>query len=144
MEGHVIGSECASRDVIAGVLSFCASLSQSAFFIIDTHQLMAPKIVHLVRHAQGIHNATNDWDILDPILTELGRKQCQALHRQTKDTFQKTADYIVCSPLRRTISTAQDSFPDLISRLTRDGSDENVWPVLEPLLQEVGSWSLSL
>lgn len=103
---------------------------------------MPPRLLHLVRHAQGEHNATKDYTLPDPLLTKLGIEQSLALHRQTKETIQKSADGIICSPLRRTMQTALVAFPELIGRLNekkRSKVDARwAWPLLDPLLQEIG------
>ncbi|EOA91620.1 hypothetical protein ACJQWK_03690 [Exserohilum turcicum] len=88
---------------------------------------MPPKI-HLVRHAQGEHNATRDYSIRDAVLTAKGKEQCRAL----SSTFQhhQKIEAVFASPLRRTIQTAALSFGPVLSR-------KEVPFVLLPALQEV-------
>jgi len=75
---------------------------------------MAPKIVHLVRHAQGFHNLSYaNHSIPDPLLTEYGQQQCRELSEAFPDT--SALDLIVASPLKRTIYTALLSFPSVIA-----------------------------
>ncbi|KAH6629771.1 histidine phosphatase superfamily [Boeremia exigua] len=66
---------------------------------------MPPTLI-LIRHAQALHNATSDWSIHDPPLTDLGRQQSAELHESLKanDLANKT-DLIVVSPMRRTLET---------------------------------------
>jgi broad specificity phosphatase PhoE len=71
---------------------------------------MAPKI-HLVRHAQGLHNVTTEnTKFSDPLLTPKGKQQCTELQR----TFphHRGIDLIVSSPIRRTLYTSLLSFHD--------------------------------
>jgi broad specificity phosphatase PhoE len=71
---------------------------------------MAPKI-HLVRHAQGLHNlCAENTKIRDPDLTPLGKQQCAEL--QQKFPHHHGVDLIVASPIRRTLYTALLSFED--------------------------------
>jgi broad specificity phosphatase PhoE len=71
---------------------------------------MAPKI-HLVRHAQGLHNLCTENTILpDPSLTPKGRQQCTEL--QKNFPHHRGVDLIVSSPIRRTLYTSLLSFHD--------------------------------
>ena len=71
---------------------------------------MAPRI-HLVRHAQGLHNvSTENTTIHDPILTTLGQQQCGELQR--KFPHHQGIELIVSSPIKRTLYTALFSFQD--------------------------------
>jgi broad specificity phosphatase PhoE len=71
---------------------------------------MATKTLHCVRHAQGFHNLHphNEETLLDPDLTPRGKDQCQRL----SDAFpyHDQVDFIIASPLRRTIQTALIGF----------------------------------
>lgn len=73
-----------------------------------------PPIIHLVRHAQGLHNlqATNHY-LHDPDLTELGEQQCIDLRKDESFPHDKI-DLIVSSPLKRTIRTALIAFGDTL------------------------------
>lgn len=65
---------------------------------------MAPTI-HLVRHAQGIHNLLKDYTISDPDLTPHGHDQCIGL----RDSFPidpSKISLVAASPLQRTFETA--------------------------------------
>ncbi|EGP86592.1 unnamed protein product [Zymoseptoria tritici ST99CH_1A5] len=75
---------------------------------------MAP-IIHLVRHAEGYHNAC-DWGekIHDPFLTDKGKGQCEELCR--KFTQHDEIDLLVASPLKRTIQTCQIVFAPVVER----------------------------
>lgn len=69
-----------------------------------------PPIIHLVRHAQGLHNLhSNNHYIHDPDLTELGEQQCLELQKAALFPHDQI-DLIVSSPLKRTIRTALIAF----------------------------------
>ncbi|OAL53706.1 hypothetical protein IQ07DRAFT_584343 [Pyrenochaeta sp. DS3sAY3a] len=90
---------------------------------------MPPKI-HVVRHAQGFHNATRNYDLRDAVLTEVGKAQCRLL--KSKFPYHGKIDIIFASPLRRTIQTAALSFGPALQR-------QEVPFVLLPILQEVSN-----
>jgi len=71
---------------------------------------MAPKL-HLVRHAQGLHNVHDDYTrFRDPLLTPLGKQQCVEL--QKNFPHHQGVELIVSSPIRRTLYTSLLSFKD--------------------------------
>lgn len=73
---------------------------------------MPPKLL-LIRHAQGYHNLnTSGHYFHDPGLTLHGESQCRNLASQLTDT--PPMDYIVASPLRRTLYTALYTFSALL------------------------------
>ncbi|KAI1336505.1 histidine phosphatase superfamily [Xylariaceae sp. FL0016] len=77
---------------------------------------MPPTLI-LIRHAQALHNATKNYDICDPDLTEEGREQCAVLREGLiKDPLAKQAELIITSPMRRTIQTALGSVDWLIEK----------------------------
>ncbi|KAI0394232.1 phosphoglycerate mutase-like protein [Xylariaceae sp. FL0594] len=69
---------------------------------------MAP-VIHLVRHAQGVHNVRteNQW-FKDPDLTDLGKEQCADLC--SKFPYHDKITHLVASPMRRTLYTCKLSF----------------------------------
>jgi len=70
-----------------------------------------PPTITFVRHAQGFHNLNfANHQIRDPLLTDLGKVQCQNLAQSFSRLSE--VDLIVASPLKRTIYTALYSFPD--------------------------------
>ena len=75
---------------------------------------MSP-ILHCVRHAQGFHNLDphNEDTLYDPPLIQRGRDQCQRLC----DAFPYHAeiDFVISSPLRRTIETTLLGFGKTIA-----------------------------
>jgi broad specificity phosphatase PhoE len=88
---------------------------------------MAPRL-HLVRHAQGLHNVRADnTKIHDPDLTPLGEQQCADLQKHFP--YHQGVDLIVSSPIRRTLYTALLSFED-------DIKSKNLTIVALPELQE--------
>ncbi|KAI1135402.1 histidine phosphatase superfamily [Hypoxylon sp. FL0543] len=59
-----------------------------------------PPIIHVMRHAEGIHNRDVFYSHEDPPLTQNGELQC------VQQPFPFGQDLIFSSPMRRTISTA--------------------------------------
>ncbi|WVQ99655.1 hypothetical protein IAU59_006794 [Kwoniella sp. CBS 9459] len=94
------------------------------------------KRIHLTRHAQAEHNVDSDYTIPDAPLTNLGREQSKGLNQLSKNTFQKTAELLVCSPLRRPMETMLIGYPDLKARLESEGKPV----ILLDTLQEVGPY----
>ncbi|KAI0390441.1 phosphoglycerate mutase-like protein [Xylariaceae sp. FL0594] len=77
---------------------------------------MPPTLI-LIRHAQAEHNATKDYSIHDPSLTELGRRQCaDSREALMKDPLVQQAELIITSPMRRTIQTALATVDWLIEK----------------------------
>lgn len=69
---------------------------------------MAPTL-HLVRHAQGVHNLSIENEhIRDPDLTDLGNQQCAALGAAFGHHDKVTR--LAASPLRRTLYTCIQAF----------------------------------
>ncbi|KAI1633357.1 histidine phosphatase superfamily [Biscogniauxia mediterranea] len=84
---------------------------------------MPPTLV-LVRHAQALHNATHDYSIHDPGLSEIGREQCVPLRRALmEDPIAQKAELIITSPMRRTIQTALASVDWLLEKGVRIQAD---------------------
>ncbi|KAF1845013.1 phosphoglycerate mutase-like protein [Cucurbitaria berberidis CBS 394.84] len=89
-----------------------------------------PPTIHLIRHAQGEHNATRNYEIRDAVLTPKGKEQCRIL--KSKFSHHDDVNIIFASPLRRTIQTAALSLGPALSR-------QDVPFVLLPSLQEVSA-----
>jgi broad specificity phosphatase PhoE len=85
-----------------------------------------PPTLLLVRHAQALHNATQDWSIHDPKLTELGEQQSRELHESLKASkIGNEVELIVVSPMRRTLQTATIGFDWMIKKGTKVMLDAN-------------------
>ena len=69
--------------------------------------------------------------VRDAPLTFHGRQQSAALNQSTKDTIQATADLLVTSGLRRTLSTTVIGNADLRKRLETEGKPVIVLPQLQ-------------
>lgn len=71
---------------------------------------MAPTLL-LIRHAQALHNVSRDYSLSDPVLSKLGHEQCKKLqeHLQTQQPLASQIEYVVTSPMRRTLQTMQES-----------------------------------
>jgi len=78
---------------------------------------MAPTII-LIRHGEAEHNATLNYDILDPPLTPLGRQQCKDLetHLRKDVPIADQVEAIITSPFTRTIETTLLGLDWLIQR----------------------------
>lgn len=89
-----------------------------------------PPTIHIIRHAQGLHNLNpEDHNLQDPILTPYGIEQCQALSMAFPPMA--SIDLIVSSPLRRALYTALHTFPSVLS-------SKQLKVIANPLFQE---WS---
>ncbi|XP_024026621.1 phosphoglycerate mutase-like protein 1 [Morus notabilis] len=83
------------------------------------YPLHRSKTIHLVRHAQGIHNVEGEkdhnaylsYDLFDAHLTPLGWNQVDNLHKHVKACgLSKKIDLVITSPLLRTMQTAVGVF----------------------------------
>ena len=78
------------------------------------------KIVHFIRHAEGLHNIAGEkeysayerQEFYDCALSEHGEHQC-ALQRERCQTLLKNAQLVITSPLQRTLQTASLVLPFL-------------------------------
>jgi broad specificity phosphatase PhoE len=70
--------------------------------------------IHLVRHAESIHNTTKDFSLLDPPLTPLGHQQAEELGH--KFPHSSRISIIIVSPLRRAIETVLSAFPHVLDK----------------------------
>ncbi|KAH6625521.1 phosphoglycerate mutase [Boeremia exigua] len=88
------------------------------------------RIIHCVRHAQGVHNLSYaNHDIPDPSLTPLGECQCHDLAKMF--LYHDNVELVVASPLRRTLHTGLLAFAPEVAR--------GVQVLALPLLQEASS-----
>jgi broad specificity phosphatase PhoE len=67
----------------------------------------------------------------DAPLTLKGRHQCALLNEDTKDTFQKTTELLVTSPLKRTIQTMIIGYPLLRMKLEEAGKPVIILPEMQ-------------
>jgi broad specificity phosphatase PhoE len=97
--------------------------------------------IHLVRHAESLHNVDKNFSRLDPGLTSLGKQQAASL----SDAFPHFNDVgiFISSPLRRTIQTTLLAFPMVLDKRYYEkgvgeekGVEGGAELVLDPLLQE--------
>lgn len=97
------------------------------------------KTLHLVRHGHGVHNAVgeinyDDYKLEcneDAALTELGLEQCLSLSKAAQAELKLgRIDAVLVSPMRRTLQTAQHSFPALVGQVP--------WLALECLREQTG------
>ncbi|KAJ5110275.1 hypothetical protein N7532_002920 [Penicillium argentinense] len=95
--------------------------------------------IHLVRHAESVHNVSKDFSRLDPCLTLLGLQQAT----QLTQTFPHASHVgiILSSPLRRTIQTTLAAFQHVLDKRYFDpdsghGIENGATLILDPDLQE--------
>lgn len=70
--------------------------------------------VHLVRHAEGLHNLRNDLTILDARLSQRGFDVAEDLGRHFVRDNSNSVGAIISSPLRRTIQTSLTAFTRIL------------------------------
>ncbi|KAK0743230.1 histidine phosphatase superfamily [Schizothecium vesticola] len=91
-----------------------------------------PTTVHIVRHAQGVHNLSNANQLFpDPELTPLGEQQCAQL-RRSFDRHDKIT-HLLSSPMRRTLQTTLLSFSPALD------PPSSLTVLAIPLLQEIST-----
>ncbi|EPE34463.1 Phosphoglycerate mutase-like protein [Glarea lozoyensis ATCC 20868] len=95
--------------------------------------------VHLVRHAESVHNVTKDFSKLDPSLTSLGFEQAAELGKSFP--YAGRVGVVITSPLRRAIQTALTAFSGILDKQYFDSSsgqgvENGASLIIEPLLQE--------
>ncbi|CEL09251.1 hypothetical protein ASPCAL12390 [Aspergillus calidoustus] len=99
---------------------------------------MASK-VHLVRHAESVHNVSKDFSQFDPDLTPLGLRQAAQLVQSFP--FAPQVGAIITSPLRRAVQTTLAAFPHILDERYFDpesgnGIKNGATLILDPDLQE--------
>lgn len=95
--------------------------------------------IHLVRHAESIHNVSKDFSQLDPGLTPLGFEQAAQLTQTFPHASQ--VGIILTSPLRRAIQTTLTAYPHVLDKRYFDqdsghGIINGATLILDPELQE--------
>lgn len=110
-----------------------------------------PQKAILVRHGEGHHNVGEAYHLLDPGLTQKGRRQAMAL-RGARALAE--AELLVVSPLRRAIETAElvwghsPQLPTVVTPLHSErvdepcdeGSRKSALETQFPFLREWGGW----
>ncbi|KAL2827224.1 phosphoglycerate mutase [Aspergillus cavernicola] len=95
--------------------------------------------VHLVRHAESVHNVSQDFSQFDPDLTPLGLQQAMRLSQSFPYTPKVGA--IITSPLKRAVQTTLAAFPHILDKRYFDpksghGIESGATLILDPDLQE--------
>jgi broad specificity phosphatase PhoE len=103
--------------------------------------------IHLIRHAEGLHNLLDNTSLHDPSLTERAFYRAENLGSQFTEANSNTVGIIITSPLRRTIQTSLTAFPRILDKRYypvgsgRGGAPDKGWEgvklVLNPDLQEI-------
>lgn len=70
--------------------------------------------VHLVRHAEGLHNLRNDITIVDAPLSQRGFDFAEDLGQQFVREHSNSVGAIISSPLRRTLQTSLTAFTRIL------------------------------
>ncbi|KAL1967103.1 hypothetical protein VTN77DRAFT_3627 [Rasamsonia byssochlamydoides] len=68
--------------------------------------------LHIIRHAEAIHNTTHDKTLPDPELSAKGIQQARTLCRDFP--YKQDVDLVITSPLRRAIQTTLEGFRDVL------------------------------
>ncbi|KAL9860421.1 Phosphoglycerate mutase-like protein 2 [Arabidopsis thaliana] len=118
-----MGLICVSLMNINGFFFFFCSMIKNLDMETKPSQGLYPlhrcKTIHLVRHAQGIHNVEGEKnhkaylseDLFDAHLTPLGWQQVDNLHKHVKASgISNSIELVVVSPLLRTLQTAVGTF----------------------------------
>ncbi|GAA6015910.1 hypothetical protein JCM10207_006803 [Rhodosporidiobolus poonsookiae] len=92
---------------------------------------MTDKTIYFTRHAQAEHNVAEDYTIPDAPLTKLGREQSADLRKETEGGFQRDAELLVTSPLRRPMQTLIIGYAPLRERLEKEGKPVIIMPELQ-------------
>jgi len=98
--------------------------------------------VHLVRHAEGLHNLRNDPDIRDAPLSERGFDFAEDLGRRFIKDHSNIVGAIISSPLLRTIQTSLTAFARILNSAhyplnSGKGIRDGVKLTLDANLQEI-------
>ncbi|PYI24575.1 phosphoglycerate mutase-like protein [Aspergillus violaceofuscus CBS 115571] len=102
-----------------------------------------PALIHLVRHAEGLHNLRHNVQIPDAPLSERGFNQAELLGQKFLSAHSDSVGAVISSPLRRSIQTSltalrrvlhADQYPANTSVGVRPG----VRLGLDPALREFG------
>ncbi|KAJ5110378.1 Histidine phosphatase superfamily clade-1 [Penicillium argentinense] len=97
--------------------------------------------IHLVRHAEGLHNLRSDLNIPDAPLSQRGWYEAQELGRRFIKDNSNVVCAIVSSPLRRAIQTSLAAFPRILnSALSPEDRGRAVKLVLYANLQEISDY----
>lgn len=95
--------------------------------------------VHVVRHAESVHNVSKDYTQRDPSLTPLGLQQAAQLVHEFP--YSPRVAVIITSPLQRAIQTALAAFPHVLDKQYFDphsglGIENGSLLIIDPELQE--------
>ncbi|KAF7591489.1 hypothetical protein BBP40_001535 [Aspergillus hancockii] len=98
--------------------------------------------IHLVRHAEGLHNLRNDPTIPNAPLSERGFDFAEDLGHRFIREYSNSVGAIVSSPLRRAVQTSLTAFRRILHstqypRNSGSGVNNGVMLALEANLQEI-------
>lgn len=95
--------------------------------------------VHIVRHAESVHNVSKDYTQRDPSLTPLGLQQAAQIVHEFPCSSRVAV--IITSPLQRAIQTALAAFPHVLDKRyfgphSGQGIENGSLLIIDPELQE--------
>lgn len=95
--------------------------------------------IHIVRHAESVHNVSKDFTQRDPSLTPLGLQQAAQLIHEFPSSSHVAV--IITSPLQRAIQTTLAAFPHVLDKRyfspqSGQGIENGSLLVIDPDLQE--------
>lgn len=94
---------------------------------------MTPRL-HIVRHAEAIHNIAHEKTLPDPELAAEGIQQARTL-RQTFP-YKQDVGLIITSRLRRAIQTTLEGFRDVLNQqYSEDGMPNGARLLIDPEVQ---------
>jgi broad specificity phosphatase PhoE len=98
--------------------------------------------IHVIRHAEAVHNLSKDFSKFDPPLTPLGFSQAANLIKTFPDA--SNVGLILTSPLKRAIQTTLSAFPHVLDKRYFDpesasGIERGAELVIDAELQERSS-----
>ncbi|OJJ98992.1 hypothetical protein ASPACDRAFT_44621 [Aspergillus aculeatus ATCC 16872] len=100
-----------------------------------------PGLIHLVRHAEGLHNLRQDYEIHDAPLSERGFNEADLLGQKLIYRYSDRVGTIMSSPLRRSIQTSLTAFRQILNPVqypanTGVGAKSGLMLMLDPRLRE--------
>ena len=121
----------------AGFLKYFAVVISTLTFIFS--EFLVATQVHIVRHAESVHNVSKDYTQHDPSLTPLGLQQAAQLIHEFP--YSSRVAVIITTPLQRAIETVLAAFPRVLNKRYYDphsgqGIENGSLLIIDPELHE--------